>query len=300
MKGKSKKAMLFISLALILSTALFGTLAYLTSEAKVTNTFTVGNVELKLDEAIVDEYGNPLDAEDGNIVDKIDDAARTEEGNEYKLIPGKTYTKDPTVTVKAGSEEAYVRMLVTVNCADELDEIFAILRAANAKDADLRSIFEGHDETVWMYAGDKRSEDENGKYITYEFRYKETVDGVVSIIDDAGNVTEGDGDVELTPLFDSFTLPGLINNDQLKALYDNGFEMVVTGHAIQAEGFDNADAAWAGFDDQMRFNPQPADDADEETSTEGEGETPVKPENGEAVEGETPAGVSGDDDGSNE
>ena len=226
--------MLFISLALILSTALFGTLAYLTSEAKVTNTFTVGNVELKLDEAIVDEYGNPLDAEDGNIVDKIDDAARTEEGNEYKLIPGKTYTKDPTVTVKAGSEEAYVRMLVTVNCADELDEIFAILRAANAKDADLRSIFEGHDETVWMYAGDKRSEDENGKYITYEFRYKETVDGVVSIIDDAGNVTEGDGDVELTPLFDSFTLPGLINNDQLKALYDNGFEMVVTGHAIQA------------------------------------------------------------------
>ena len=285
MKGKSKKLILFVSLALVLSTALFGTLAYLTSEAKVTNTFTVGDVKLDLDEAkvnekgeIVDKNGEPVVDADGNPVKDPDavpeeDVVRTKDGNKYKLVPGKEYVKDPTVTVKAGSEDAYVRMLVIVNCADELDEIFDILRAAGAGNADLRSIFNGYDEKEWMYVGDTRSEDEDGKYITYEFRYKETVDGVVSVTDAAGNVTEKDEDVKLDALFDSFTLPGIINNDQLKALYDNDFEMVVVGQAIQAEGFADAKAAWAGFEQQMSVNA-PADsdttDSPDDNSNNGD------------------------------
>ena len=55
---KGSKALLVLACAgcLVIGTV-FGTMAYLTSTKSVTNTFTVGDVEIKLDEAVVDEYG---------------------------------------------------------------------------------------------------------------------------------------------------------------------------------------------------------------------------------------------------
>ncbi len=107
MKNRSKAIVLFIcTLALVVS-GVFSTLAYLTSTDKVENTFTVGNVEITLDEADVDEYGEP-----------IEDAARVK-ANEYKLLPGHTYTKDPTIHVDANSEDCWLFVKV-------VDEIAAI------------------------------------------------------------------------------------------------------------------------------------------------------------------------------
>ena len=83
-------------------------MAYLTSTDTVENTFTVGNVKITLDEAKVNT--------DGTLVEG---AARVK-ANSYKLLPGHTYTKDPTVTVKAGSESSYVRMKVTFNNAADI------------------------------------------------------------------------------------------------------------------------------------------------------------------------------------
>ena len=92
-----KKALLVV-LALVLVAALSVglTMAYLTSQDTVTNTFTVGKVEITLDEAKVTEYGV-----------KVDGASRVDK-NTYKLIPGHTYVKDPTVHVTEGSEPCYV------------------------------------------------------------------------------------------------------------------------------------------------------------------------------------------------
>lgn len=73
-----------------------GTLAYMQDSKTVTNTFTVGNVAITLDEAEVDLYGVA-----------VSPAARVTE-NEYKLIPGHTYVKDPTIHVTAGSENCYI------------------------------------------------------------------------------------------------------------------------------------------------------------------------------------------------
>lgn len=81
----------------LLATAIIGTtLAYFTDEKAVTNTFTTGDVTIKLDETDVDTAGVATGA------------GRKEEGNEYHLLPGKTYTKDPKVTVNAGSEDCYL------------------------------------------------------------------------------------------------------------------------------------------------------------------------------------------------
>ena len=108
MKTKSKALLLTLCAVLLVAASVLGTMAYLTSSAEVENTFTIGKVEIKLDEAKVTADGIPVEG-----------AARVT-ANSYKLMPGTTYTKDPTVTVKAGSEESYVRMKVTFNNATEI------------------------------------------------------------------------------------------------------------------------------------------------------------------------------------
>jgi len=73
------------------------TFAYFTSQATVSNTFTVGKVAITLDETVTDENGVA-----------VTPAAKTTTGNNYRLVPSRTYTKDPTVTVKANSEDSYI------------------------------------------------------------------------------------------------------------------------------------------------------------------------------------------------
>ena len=97
MKKNLKKVLLLVlCAALLVSVTVAGTVAYLTSSAEVKNTFTAGNVTITMDEAKVDLYG----------VEKEGTARVTE--NTYKLIPGHTYTKDPTIYVGDTSEDCYI------------------------------------------------------------------------------------------------------------------------------------------------------------------------------------------------
>lgn len=91
-----KKLMTVLALVLVVALSVAGTYAYLTSTAKVNNTFTVGNVSITMDEAKVNTDGSPV-----ANADRVT-------SNQYKLMPGHKYTKDPTVHVAAGSEACYV------------------------------------------------------------------------------------------------------------------------------------------------------------------------------------------------
>ena len=216
MKSKAKVLTLVLCAVLLVAGSVMGTLAYLTDSKEVVNTFTVGDVEIKVDETDVTPDGKP-----------VEDADRVE-GNEYHLIPGQTYTKDPTMTVKKGSEESYVRMMVTINCISQLRTIFG-------QDFLPHEFIEGKDSNIWVY----ESTVENGdNTVTYEFRYHKTVD--------AFEATE---DVVLEPLFTSFTIPGEMTGEQLATIAD--LEIRVEGHAIQTATFANDDAAWAAFKTQM-------------------------------------------------
>ena len=112
MKNAKKIVALLLCAILMIGASVAGTLAFLTSKATVTNSFTVGKVVLGedgkagLDEAKVDEYG---------VADSS--AARVTE-NTYKLIPGHTYTKDPTVHVGANSEACWLFVKVENGIAD--------------------------------------------------------------------------------------------------------------------------------------------------------------------------------------
>lgn len=96
---KKKTIALLLVLMMIFGVTCGGTIAYLTSTASVTNTFTIGNVKITLDETKVDVYGEAVTGEG---------AGRFPAGNEYKLMPGHTYTKDPIIHVDASSENCYV------------------------------------------------------------------------------------------------------------------------------------------------------------------------------------------------
>lgn len=103
--SKLRRVLLLLACAVLLvSLSVGATLAYLTSTTGVVeNTFTVGKVKIELDEADVDQYGEPQAG-----------AARVQK-NEYKLVPAHTYVKDPTVYVLADSEPCYVYVEVINN-----------------------------------------------------------------------------------------------------------------------------------------------------------------------------------------
>lgn len=212
MKKTSKALLLMLCAVLLVAASVLGTMAYLTSTDKVVNTFTVGEVQIKLDEA----KANP----DGTLVPNADRV----DANSYKLLPGHTYNKDPMVTVLKDSESAYIKMTVTFSKAAELDAIFA------PNGANMTSIFNGYDSNNWIYKGNTENTAANTR--TYEFWYKEAV---------AAPTT----DVALDALFDSITVPGRITNDQLETI--KGMTITVNAYAIQADGFANAEAAWGAY-----------------------------------------------------
>lgn len=216
-----KTLVLTLCLVIVVMSAAAGTIAYLTATDTVTNTFTVGNIDMTVDETDVDKDGKPVPG----ATDRVEE-------NEYHLVPGRTYVKDPTVTITKGSDECYVRMMVTINKIAELKAIFG-------EDFLPESYVGGWDKNVWPCVSIK---DNGNNTATYEFRYFEAVDATAA--------TEA---VVLDALFDSITVPGEVTGEELQTISDLKIEVV--GHAIQTATFEeSADAAWAAFDAQMNGN----------------------------------------------
>lgn len=248
MKAKTKTKALLMSLCavLLVAASVLGTMAYLTDSKDVKNTFTVGNVAIKLDEAKVDEMGNLVKNQDGTLADRVTQ-------NEYKLLPGHEYVKDPTVTVLTPSVASYVRMKVTFNNADKIialctdpefegevtgvENAFPLIRMVNFVKANAAKwdgiIPDNMVDTEDMLANSKYFVKGTDNTLTYYFYYNEAVKAPTA-------------DVKLDTLFDSITVPQWATGDQLKAL--QGFEINVVAEAIQADGFESADAAWAKFE----------------------------------------------------
>ena len=244
MKTKSKALLLTLCAVLLVAASVLGTMAYLTSTAKVENTFTIGKVEIKLDEAKVDELGNVVS---NNRV----------QANEYKLMPGTTYTKDPTVTVLNGSEDSYVRMKVTFNNATEIialctdpeyagdgptgvENAFPLIRMVKFVETNAAK----WDGIIPDNMVDTEDMLGNAKY----FAYDKTADTLTYYFYYTDTVGAPNGDVKLPVLFNNITVPEWATGEQLAKL--NNFQITVVAEAIQAGSFANAGAAWAAFAEQ--------------------------------------------------
>lgn len=79
---KKKTLALFLALTLVLVGVIGGTVAWLTDTTEsVVNTFTDSDIDITLEETT---------------------------GEDYKMVPGYTISKDPQVTVETSSEKCYL------------------------------------------------------------------------------------------------------------------------------------------------------------------------------------------------
>lgn len=95
MQNEKRFGMKTLVMACAASVAAFGvvggTIAWLISQDKVTNTFTYGDINVTLEET---DTGIDNDGDAGT--------------NEYEMVPGNTIAKDPTITVEADSEDCWL------------------------------------------------------------------------------------------------------------------------------------------------------------------------------------------------
>lgn len=234
---KLRKAILTLCSALLLVSLSVGiTVAYLTSTDEVVNTFTVGQVKIELDEADVYEIGETDDEK--LLGTKKPDGDRVD-ANSYKIMPGHDLDKDPTVHVKAKSEECYVRTFVTVNNFADLKAILAIADEDEAAAAIAAHVV-GYDTSKWTDKGWEIVGDE----VTYEFWWSTKVE------------QNNDADQDLV-LFTGIDVPDNLINEQILLLADDeqtevdeSLQIKVVAQAIQADSFANAEEAWEAFEAQ--------------------------------------------------
>lgn len=229
MKRTKKILSLALCAVLLVAGTVATTVAYLTSQDEVVNNFTVGQVKISLDEAFVDEDGKVVEGE----------GAKRVQTNDYHLLPGHEYSKDPQVHITKGSEDCYVRMFVTITHDDAWNDICDAHVDENGKNLfGASEMFTGLSDNWKLHKIHVDEAEDNTR--TYEFWYGSKVAGVTEKQDE-----------DLETLFTGIKMPEELTNEDLAKLADNpetedvdeGFKIYVVAQAIQADGFDSdADA----------------------------------------------------------
>ena len=215
MKKVRNIIVLLLCAILLVGASVAGTVAYLTSNDKVVNTFTVGKVIITLDETDTD-HDNKLDDNVTVVVDG-DEIVR-DKANEYKLIPGQRYKKDPVIHVDSTSESCWV-----------------FVKVINGIDA-----FEARTTT-----GDNAYTDIAGQIAANKWTPLEGVDNVYY-----KEYEEGQDDKDLE-VFQEFKLADKAESIPGWGDINEETTITVTGYAVQKEGFAEAIDAWkATFGDK--------------------------------------------------
>ena len=226
MKRTKKIITLAMAAVLLVSTTVAVTVAYLQDATEVVkNTFSVGDVQITLDEADVNLYG----VANGTVRDKA---------NEYKLIPGHTYVKDPTVHVDSTSEDCYLFVEVVNNLgaaeAESVNGGYQDIEAQMTANGWVKMATPN--TNIWYLAtnGIIRKIDVDGAdksnlnfEVFKEFKVLETA---------IGGATPATGAVE-----------GAVYLDDYKTENDANKYITIKAYAIQADGFENSDVTdiWA-------------------------------------------------------
>ena len=209
MKTRNKVLTLSLSAVLLVAASVLGTMAYLTSTQSVTNTFTVGKVGITLDEAKTNEYGV-----------EVSGAERVTE-NDYKLIPGMTYVKDPTITVGSNSEDCYLFVKVENGISDIEGKI-------DADDA-------AKVETIYSQMGANKWKSVDEKTGIYYYAGDNT-DAKPEKVSKGAKVK----------IFETFSVKHTVTTDDLESYDPDGSNseksIKITGYAIQQAGFENETA----------------------------------------------------------
>lgn len=210
---KKRFVAILLCVTLVALAAIGATFAYLTDSKTVNNTFTMGNVAIKLDET--------------NVNDPTGDRVTS---NEYNVYPGAVVKKDPIVH-NTGKNAAYIRATINVenwmnNCAAYYPE-FGIAYPSAGYEQSLLLLVDALGEG-WSIVGV-----ETGKpFELGNFSAK-------FILKYDGTLASG---ADTTAMFNNVKVPAGIKNG-------NDFGAItVVAQAIQADGFDTWEAAFAAYD----------------------------------------------------
>lgn len=212
---KKRFVAILLCVTLVALAAIGATFAYLTDTKLVNNTFTMGNVKITLDET--------------NVNDPEGDRVTS---NAYNVYPGAVVTKDPIVH-NVGGNAAYIRATVNVSnwmnlCAayyPDFKETFPNDGYKAALNLLVGELGEGW-SVVGVEAGDT--------FTIGQFDAK-------FILKYDGKLAAGD---DTTAMFQSVTIPAGIDN----ANTDSFSGVKVVAQAIQADGFETWEAAFAAYD----------------------------------------------------
>lgn len=238
-----------VALVAVVVASIAGTVAYMTSASKVSNVFTIGNVAITLSESAVKPDGTYLT-----------DASNRTDKNSYHLMPGKSYIKDPAISVEDSTEPAYI-FLVTRN------QITAIEASAknpvDGKPTMAEQMYTNgwaiYKDTsagsrVWIYCGNK--DRITGRYgdSNYEYTPMAVCGAGVTIPDGTTNVMKYSG--TMIPIFEKFHIATTeTTNFSIYA----GAEVTINAIGIQADSFGDygasaaIDAAWAAVVNQFPY-----------------------------------------------
>ena len=236
---KGKKLLIALGMVVaavaIAAGSIAGTVAYMTSASKVSNVFTIGNVKIHMDEGKVDANG------------QIPDPDVRTDSNSYLLMPGKSYDKDPIITVQADTQPCYL-FLVTRNQISSIEDpskpTMAQQMVANGwgiyKDTTAGS-------RVWIYCG-KNTAGQNDR-----------IDANMNALQPVaicGTGVDAEKGVTTIPVFTKFHIT-TTESDNL-AIYA-GAEVTLNAVGIQADSFVDdpdvkaVDKAWAAVVAQFPY-----------------------------------------------
>ena len=212
---KKRFVAILLCVTLVALAAIGATFAYLTDTKSVNNTFTMGNVAIKLDET--------------NVNDPTGDRVTS---NAYNVYPGAVVKKDPVVH-NTGKNAAYIR--ATVNVSNWMNLVGAYY-------PDFKETFpnDGYKAALNLLVG------ELGK--GWSVVGVEAGDTFTIGQFDAKFILKYEGTLaagaDTTAMFQTVTIPAGIDN----ANTDSFKEVKVVAQAIQADGFDTWEDAFAAYD----------------------------------------------------
>ena len=253
---KKKLTAIFLCIALVAIAIVGASMAYFTDTKEATNTFTVGNVKIKLLESSLHREnagvannqtstselwsdvekkgsGNTSKYKAGDTFytdEQIEANAETYTCENIQLIPGRSYHKMPYVK-NVGNNDAYIRIRVMI--PEDLDTAVLNSSMYTSSAINKNEFTKAFDQTGSV-------ERDNIKYNVYTFT---RIDPLAP------------GEMTYWNVWGTIRMDTTVTSAQSEALFgENGsyrdgvFPVLVEADAIQSEGFADAAAAWAAFD----------------------------------------------------
>lgn len=212
---KKRFVAILLCVTLVALAAIGATFAYLTDTKTVDNTFTMGNVAIKLDETNVN-----------------DPTGARVTSNAYNVYPGAVVTKDPIVH-NTGKNAAYIR--ATVNVSNWMN-----LCAAYYPDFKYTFGQEGYKAALNLLVGEL-GEGWSVVGVTAGDTFTIGQFDAKFILKYDGKLAAG---ADTTAMFQTVTIPAGIDNANTESF--SGVKVVA--QAMQADGFDTWEAAFAAYD----------------------------------------------------